>query len=401
MTTFELRHSWNPFTDPQRLRNDIVPQERPVRRVGRGQNLMTVIFTRIAVDVAAVKILHARLDKFGRFSEPVDSGLNNCLTVKPNVDQFPKHFIRDIVLTLCEEGHCAIVPTSTSRNPNFTEGYNVEELRVGRVTEYATDMVLVNTYNREKGIREDVWYRKDYAAVIENPFFGVMNSSNATLQRLNQKLHLLDTSDARASSGRLDVIIQLPYNVKTELRAQQAEKRRQALESQLNSSSHGVAYTDGVEKVIQLNRPVENTLQTQIQDLNNQMLDQVGLTPAIMNGTADETAMKNYQTRTVAAYLDAITEAMTATFLSKTARTQGQAVIAIDDPFKRIPADKVADIADKFTRNEILTANEVRAILGIRAYPDPKADELRNSNMPADDLAPVKQEGVPDGTEEA
>lgn len=391
-----IRHGWNAFTSQDPL--DRVPSydigmssfgTRPDRiqiRLSNERSIISSIYTRLAIDVASVQMLHVRLDKNKRFVEEVDSGLNSCLTLSANIDQRARAFRQDVAMTLFDKGVAAIVPVDTTMNPNKTGGYDIKTLRVGEVIEWFPQHVKVNVYNELSGRREDLILSKAIVAIVENPLYAVMNEPNSTLQRLVRKLNLLDAVDEASSSGKLDLIIQLPYVVKSEARKQQAEQRRKDIEFQLKGSQYGIAYTDGTEKITQLNRPAENNLLKQVEYLTGLLYNQLGLTEDVMNGTADEKSMLNYMNRTIEPVLTAITESMKYTFLTSTARTQMQSVEYYRDPFKLVPIEDIAEIADKFTRNEILTSNEVRQIVGFKPADDPKANELRNSNMPQSEL---------------
>ena len=395
-----LQHAWNAFRNNRDPTEDIgavypltkdpvtvgyTSSIRPDRvRLTRGKerSIITAIYNRISLDVAAVNIQHVRVDDNQRFLETIKSGLNECLSVEANTDQTGRQLIQDAVMSMFDEGCVAIVPTDTDINPEITGGYNILSLRTAKITQWRPDSVQVNLYNERKGIKEEIILPKSMVAIVENPFYAVMNEPNSTLQRLMRKLVLKDMVDESTSTNRLDMIIQLPYTIKTEMRQAEAEKRRKKIEEQLTDSKLGIAYIDATEKVTQLNRSLENNLLEQIRDLKNQLYEQLGLTDAIMNGTADEKAMLNYYSRTVEPILTVLCEEMRRKFLTKTARTQGQNIMYFQDHFKLVPVNNIADIADKFTRNEILTANEVRSILGMKPSDDPKADELRNSNMP-------------------
>lgn len=400
-----LAHAWNAFTDQDELNRqtgfDLGASYggRPDRHrmtMSNERSITSSIFTRISIDVASVDIRHVRLDEHERYIEDVTSGLNNCLKVEANIDQAARHFRQNIAMTVLDRGVACIVPVDTTINPQLSGGYDILSLRVGEVTQWMPRHVRVSLYNDKTGRREEVTLEKRVVAIIENPLYAVMNETNSTLQRLIRKLNLLDTIDEQAGSGKLDMIIQLPYVVKTETRRQQAEQRRKDIEFQLKGSQYGIAYTDGTEKITQLNRPVENNLLTQVKYLEELLYSQLGLTKEIMDGTADEAAMLNYINRTVEPLLAAISEAMKRTFLTKTARTQGQSIEYFRDPFKLVPLSQIAEISDKFTRNEIASSNEIRQAIGWRPSKDPKADELRNSNMPAplDETAVVAEESV-------
>lgn len=352
------------------------------------RSIVTSIYNRLAMDVADINIRHVRVDEDDRFAEEMKSKLNDCLRFEANIDQPARSFRQDIAMTLFTSGVAAIVPTDTSDNPAMTPSYDIYSMRVGTVVTWYPKHVRVSVYNESVGRREEIVLPKAQVAIVENPLYSVMNEPNSTLQRLIRKLSLLDSVDEQSASGKLDLIIQLPYTIKTEARREQADQRRRDIELQLKGSQYGIAYTDGTEKITQLNRPVENNLMKQVEYLTLMLYGQLGITDTILNGTADEKTMLNYTNRTVSPILTAITEAMTTTFLTKTARTQGQRIRYFTDPFKLVPLNSIAEIADKFTRNEILTSNEIRSIIGIKPASDPKADELRNSNMPQQDTEP-------------
>ena len=346
------------------------------------RTIITSIYTKLAVDVASYDIRHIRKDEQDRYLEDITSGLNYCLSSSANLDQTGRHLLLDAALTLLSGGTIAIVPVETTRDPRFTEAYDVEQLRVGTVQDWFADRVRVSVYNERTGQRQDVMMLKRNVAIIENPFYSIMNEPNSTLQRLTRKFALLDAADEEASSGKLDILIQLPYVVKNETRRKQADLRRKEIEFQLKGSRYGIAYIDGTEKVTQLNRPVENNLLPQIRDLTERLYNELGLTKAVMEGTADEAAMLNYFDRTIDPIIRAITEGMERIFLSKTARSQRQGLWYYRDPFRIVPISQIADIADKLARNEIASSNDIRVIIGWKPSKDPKADELRNSNMP-------------------
>lgn len=392
-----LVHAWNTFNtrDEQEILNtspfDGIFNEsvsfgsRPDNfrsRVTNERSLVASIYTRIAVDFASVSIRHVRLDNDERFVETLNSGLNDCLRVEANIDQAGRMFRQDVISTLLDKGVIAVVPVDTSLDPNVSGGYDIRTLRVGEIVAWYPKHVKVSLYNERTGKRQDKILEKSFVAIIENPMYMVMNEPNSTLQRLLRKLTLLDVVDEASSSGKLDLIIQLPYVVKTETKKQQAEQRRKDIEFQLKGSKYGIAYTDGTEKITQLNRPAENTLLKQVEYLTAMLYSQLGLTESIMNSTADEATMLNYYNRTVEPLLDAVSEEFRRKFLTKTARTQGQSVEYYRDPFKFVPISQIAEISDKFTRNEIASSNEMRGAIGWRPSKDPKADELRNSNMP-------------------
>ena len=392
--TDRLMHAWNAFSNWEQRSPNLSQQYgltqsfRPDRnslRITNERSIIASILTRMAMDVASIDLLHVRLDEDKRFLEEIDSGLNNCLTVEANLDQAARAFRQDIAQTLFDEGVAAIVPVDTTLNPNVTGGYDILTLRVGKITEWMPKHIKVDLYNEEKGKRQQIVIPKKMAAIVENPLYSVMNEPNSTLQRLMRALNTMDTMDEKNAQGKLDLIIQLPYTIKSEARQQQAEKRRKDIEFQLTGSKYGIAYTDATEKVTQLNRPVENNLLQKVEYLTKMLYSQLGLTEEIMSGTADERAMLNYNNRTIEPVVTAIVEAMRRTFLTKTARSQRQSIVATRNPFRLVPVDQIAEIADKFTRNEIMTANEIRSVIGMRPADDPKADELRNSNMPQEE----------------
>lgn len=399
-----LAHAWNAFTniDGSRLQAydyGVAYGGRPdrIRLTSTNErSIITSIYNRLAIDIAAVPIKHVRLDSDGRYLEDIESGLNYCLTVEANIDQAARALRQDIATTLFDRGVAAIVPVDTSVDPKNSASFEIQTLRVGEITQWMPKHIKVALYNEAVGRREEVILEKRFVAIVENPFFAVMNEPNSTLQRLIRKLNLLDANDEAASSGKLDMIIQLPYVIKSEARRQQAQQRRTDIEVQLKGSKYGIAYTDGTEKITQLNRPVENTLLGQIEYLMKTLYSQLGITDTILNGTADEATMINYTNRTIEPVVSAIVESLHRTFLTKTARTQKQSITFFRDPFKLVPISQLAEIADKFTRNEIASSNEFRQFIGMRPSKDPKADQLRNSNMPQSELgqdvssAPVK-----------
>lgn len=355
--------------------------DRP-RLSGRNErSIITAIFNRISLDVAGIAIRHCRLDKDGRYMEDMDSELNNCLTVEANIDQTARSFIQDITMSALDEGGVAIVPVYTTADPALTDSYDILSMRTGKILEWYPEKVLVQVYNERKGEKEDILLSKRQVGILENPLYAVINEQNSTFKRLSRKLSLLDVTDERTASGKLDLLIQLPYAIKSETRRQQAEIRRKDIEKQLTGSKYGVAYIDSTEKVVQLNRSLENNLMKQIEYLQNLLFSQLGITQEILNGTADEQTMLNYNNRTIEPFISAIADEMKRKFLSRTARTQGQSIMYFREPFKLVPVNSVAEIADKFTRNEIMTANEIRQVIGMKPSKDPKADELRNSNI--------------------
>ena len=383
-----VRHGWNAFRynrDPTIRYADTggghhYRPDRPRLSRGNERSIVTAIYNRIAMDAAAIDIRHVRLDEDGRYKEEIDSELNKCLSMRANLDQTARAFRQDIYLSMMDEGCVAIVPVDADVDPNGTETYDIFSMRTGRIIEWFPKHVKVRVYNEETGEKEDIKIHKKRVAIIENPFYAVMNEPNSTMQRLIRKLNLLDAVDEKASSSKLDLIIQLPYVVKTPLKREQAEQRLHDIEDQLKGP-YGIAYTDGTERITQLNRPVENNLLKQIEYLTSMLYSQLGITQGVMDGTADEKTMLNYQNRTVEPLVAAAVDGTKTTFLSKTARTQKQSIMSFRDPFKLTPAEQLAEIADKFTRNEIATSNEIRQVIGWKPSRDPKADQLRNSNL--------------------
>ena len=345
------------------------------------RTVVSAIYNRIAVDASSITIQHVRLDENGRFNETIDSGLNSCLNLSANIDQTGRSFVEDIVLTMLDEGVVAVVPVDTDVDPKLTDSYEIFTMRVGKITEWFPDSVRVKLYNDRNGEKEEIMVLKKNAAIIENPFYSVMNEPNGTMRRLIQKLNLLDSVDEQSSSGKLDLIIQLPYVIKNEARRAQAEERRRQIEDQLSGSKYGIAYTDGTEKITQLNRSLENNLLKQIEYLTALAYSQLGITQEIMNGTADEAAMTNYYSRMIEPIVSAIVDEFKRKFLTKTARSQRQSITFYRDPFKLVPIGTVAEMADKFTRNEIMSSNEFRQVIGLKPSKDPRADELRNKNL--------------------
>lgn len=390
-----LRSAWNAFStqgktidSPEFLgpvSYEGVYSSRPDRsrfRVTNERTIISSIYTRMSIDVASISIRHTRHDSNDRYLEDVVSGLNDCLTLEANIDQSARAFRQDIAQTLFDKGVAAIVAVDTTMDPRISGSYDVRTMRVGEVVEWYPYHVKLSVYNERKGKRENIVLPKNTVAIVENPLYSVMNEQNSTLQRLIRKLSLLDSVDEASSSGKLDLIIQLPYVIKSDARRQQAEQRRKDIEFQLKGSQYGIAYTDGTEKVTQLNRPAENNLLNQIEYLVGMLYSQLGLTPEILNGTASEETMLNYYARTIEPIVGAVTEAMKRVFLTKTARTQGQSIDYFRDPFKLVPVSKMGEIADKFARNEIFSSNEIRQFMGVKPSKDPKADQLVNSNMP-------------------
>jgi hypothetical protein len=354
-------------------------------RISNELSLISSIYTRLSIDVASVDMRHVRLDDNNRYIKDIDSGLNNCLTVEANIDQAARAFRQDIAMTLFDKGVAVLIPVETTVNPERSGGFDILTIRVGDVVGWYPRHVRVSVYNESTAKREEITLHKSTVAVVENPLYTVMNEPNSTLQRLLHKLILLDAIDEQSASGKLDLIIQLPYVIKSEARREQAEQRRKDVEFQLKGSQYGIAYTDGTEKITQLNRPAENNLMSQVEYLTAMLYGQLGLTEEVMNGTADEKAMLNYWNRTIEPVLTAMTESMRRSFLTKTARTQKQDVMFFRDPFRLVPIENIAEIADKFTRNEIMTSNEIRQVVGLPPHSDPKADKLMNSNMPQSD----------------
>lgn len=403
--TDRLKHAWNTFKnkDPTGYLNTGVSYTssyRPDRvRFSRGneRSIVTSVYNRIAIDAAAMNIRHVRLDKNGRFLEEMKSGLNKCLTIEANLDQTGRGFIQDVVMSMLDEGCVAIVPVDTDIDPEESDGVKILTMRTGKILSWYPKHVRVQLYNEETGRREEVTLPKSVVSIVENPLYAVINEPNSTMQRLIRKLSLLDVVDEKTSSGKLDLIIQLPYIIKTEARRQQAEARRKDIETQLAEGKYGIAYTDGTERITQLNRPVENNLMKQIEYLTNMLYSQLGITQSILDGTANEKTMLNYYNRTIEPILAAITDEMRRKFLSKTARSQNQTVTFFRDPFKLVPVNDLAEIADKFTRNAIMSSNEIRQIVGMKPSNDPKADELSNKNL--SESADQKKALLPAGSE--
>lgn len=394
-----LSHAWNAFKDPYKKNQDEIvstpdpigynygsisysfPDRRRYSTRGTDKTIAIAIYNRIATDVASASLQHIRTDDIGGFKEEIDSGLNNILTLEANIDQTNRAFIQDLTMSMLEEGVVAAVPVDTTINPNVSGSYDILTMRVGKVVGWYPEHICVELYNDKTGHRQQVTLPKKIVGIIENPFYTVMNEPNSTLQRLIHKLALLDAVDEQSSSGKMDLIIQLPYITKSKTRQDQAEERRKKLEQQLEGSKYGIGYIDGTERVIQLNRPLENNLMSQIEYLTSMLYSQLGMTAEILNGTASEDAMLNYYRRTVDVILNAIVDEFKRKFLTKTARSQGQTIRYFRDPFSLTPTTAIADIADKFTRNEILSPNEVRGIVGFKPSQDAKADELRNRNI--------------------
>jgi hypothetical protein len=362
------------------------------------RSIIASVYNRIGIDVSSIRIRHVRVDENEAYQEDLNTGLNNCLNVEANLDQSARAFIQDVVMSMCDEGVVAIVPVDTTLSPAVTGSYDVLTMRTGRIIQWYPEHVQVNVYNQRTGLHQDIIIPKTMVAIVENPLYAVMNEPNSVLKRLIDKLNLLDAIDKQSGSGKLDLLIQLPYAIKTETRRKQADNRRDLIEQQLQDSKYGIAYVDGTEKVTQLNRPAENNLMAQIEYLTRMLYSQLGMTEEVFEGTADELTMINYYNRTIEPMLSAITAAMSRVFITKTGRSQGQRLIAIRDPFKLVSAEVVAEMADKFTRNEILSSNEFRAIIGLRPSDDPKADELRNKNLNQQDVKVEEPVPVMDGS---
>lgn len=384
-----LKHAWNAFTGTDYTTyQDVGPSysSRPDRiRLTRGneRSIITSVYNRIALDVAALNVQHIRLDENGRFLSVIQDGLNTCLTVEANIDQTARAFIQDIVVSMLDEGCVAIVPVDTTYDPSVTGSYDIQTMRVGKILDWYPQHVRVRLYNERTGTKENILVPKSTVAIVENPLYAVVNEPNSTMQRLIRKLNLLDVIDEQSGSGKLDLIIQLPYVIKTEARRQQAENRRKDIEAQLSGTKYGIAYADGTERITQLNRSVNNNLMSQIEYLTSMLYSQLGITQSILDGTADEKTMLNYNNRTIEPIISAIVDEMKRKFLTKTARSQSQSISFFRDPFKLVPVNDIAEIADKFTRNEIMTSNEIRQVIGMKPSDDPRADELRNKNLSA------------------
>lgn len=383
-----MKHAWNLFAneDTPKRRSPTgssysVNPTRPRYTRGNERTTVTAVYSRIAVDSASIKMRHIRLDSEGRYVDNMDTLLNNCLTVESNIDQTSRAFMQDIVASLLDEGCIAVVPIVTSKDPDITNAFDIETMRTARITQWYPEHVNVLLYDDRTGMKREVTVPKSQVAIIENPLYAVMNEPNSTMQRLIAKLNMLDNVDEATSSGNLDLLVQLPYPVKTEAKKNLAEERRKAIEEQLNDAKYGVAYIDGTEKVTQLNRPIENNLMKQIEYLTNLLFSQLGITQGVLDGTADDKTMNNYYNRTIEPILGAIVDEFNRKFLTKTARTQLQAIQYFRDPFKLISVSDLPDVVDKFTRNEVLTSNEVRQIIGLKPSKDPAADELRNKNI--------------------
>ena len=383
-----LQHAWNAFMnrDPTYNYQDLgnsysIRPDRPRFTRGNERSIVTSVYNRIALDVSAISIQHVRLDDNGRFKEQMNTSLNNCLTLSANTDQTGRAFIQDAVMSMLDEGCVAIVPIDTTTNPNISDSYDILTMRTAKILDWYPNHVRIRVYNEKTGRQEETIVPKKMVAIVENPLYAVINEPNSTMQRLVRKLSLLDVTDEQTASGKLDLIIQLPYVIKTEARRQQAEERRKSIEMQLAGSKYGIAYTDGTERITQLNRSLENNLMKQIEYLTSMLYSQLGITQSILDGTADEKTMLNYYSRTIEPIISAIVDEMKRKFLTKTARSQHQSIVFFRDPFKLVPVNDIAEIADKFTRNEIMTSNEIRQIVGMKPSNDPKADKLINSNL--------------------
>lgn len=382
-----FRRAWNAFLnrDPTNYSNIGTSYsyrpDRPRLTRGNERSIITAIFNRIALDVASIDIRHCILDKDDRFQSIKDSGLNDCLSLEANIDQTGRAFIQDVVMSMLDEGCVAIVPVDTTDDPDITMGYDINTMRTGKIVEWYPAHVKVRLYNDRTGNKQEVIFSKRSVGIVENPLYAIINEPNSTMQRLIRKLNLLDVVDEQSCSGKLDLIVQLPYSIKTPSRREMAETRRKDIEMQLSGSKYGIAYMDGTEKITQLNRPVENNLMSQVEYLTNMVYSQLGITQSILEGSADEQTMLNYTSRCIEPIISAIVDEMKRKFLSKTARTQKQTILFFREPFKLVPVSAIAEIADKFTRNEIMSSNEVRQKIGMKPSSDPKADQLINSNI--------------------
>ena len=387
-----LKNAWNAFFNrdpPEEYRyvdfgtSYTYRPDRPRFTRGNERSIVTSVYNRIALDVAAIRIRHVQLDKNDRYLEDIDSGLNSCLSLEANADQTGRAFIQDVVMSMLDEGCVAIVPVDTTINPRLSSSYDILSLRTGKILEWYPKHVKVRVYNEQTGNKEDITLAKKNICIIENPLYAVINEPNSTMQRLIRKLNILDAIDEQSGSGKLDLIIQLPYVIKTEARRKQAEDRRKDIEKQLSGSKYGIAYTDGTERITQLNRAVDNNLMKQIEYLTSMLYSQLGITQSIMDGSADEKTLLNYQNRAIEPIISAIVDEMKRKFLTKTARSQKKSILFFNDPFKLVPVSDLSEMADKFTRNEIMSSNEIRQIIGLKPSADPKADELRNKNLSA------------------
>ena len=398
-----LKHAWNAFINNKdsTINYGVLGSSyyyRPDRQRFTGGNertIVTSVYNRIALDVSAVDIKHVRVDENDRYKETINSGINSCFNTEANIDQTGRAFIQDIVMSMLDEGCVAIVPIDTTTSPVNSNTYDILSMRTGKILQWYPNHVQVRVYNEKTGNKEDIILPKSSVGIIENPLYAVINEPNSTMQRLIRKLSLLDAVDEQSGSGKLDLIIQLPYTIKTEARRKQAEMRRKEIEMQLTGSKYGIAYTDGTEHITQLNRPIENNLMKQIEYLTSMLYSQLGITQSILDGTADEKTMLNYYSRTIEPIISAIVDEMKRKFLTKTARSQGQSFLFFRDPFKLVPVNDIANVADTFTRNEILSSNEIRQLIGIKPSSDPKADMLRNSNLNQADQEVVQEEETP------
>ena len=399
-----LQHGWNAFINSRDPTIGVrsygtgytYRPDRPRLTRGNERSIVTSVYNRIALDASSISIQHVMLDDNGRFLSVIDSALNRCLNLSANLDQTGRAFLQDAVMSMMDEGCVALVPTDTTLDPENTGSFDIESIRTGKILEWYPSSVKVRVYNEKTARREDLILKKKNVAIVENPLYAVMNEPNSTMQRLIRKLVLLDAVDEQSGSGKLDLIIQLPYTIKTEARRQQAENRRRDIEEQLRGSKYGIAYTDGTERVTQLNRPVENNLMNQIKYLTETLYGQLGITQGILDGTADDKTMLNYYNRTIEPIISAIVDEMKRKFLTRTALTQKKTIMFFRDPFKLVPVNDIAEIADKFTRNEILTSNEIRQIIGIKPSDDPKADRLKNSNISRPDDKDVQSDPIPE-----
>ena len=404
-----LKNAWNAFfsrSPTENYRYNIGESysyrpDRPRLTRGNERTIVTSIINRIALDVSSIDIKHVRLDESGRYLEDINSGLNDCLTIEANIDQTARAFIQDAVMSMLDEGCVALVPVDTTIDPTKSNSYDILSMRTGKILEWYPNHIKVSVYNERTGKKEDITLPKKSVAIVENPLYAVINQPNSTMQRLIRKLSLLDAVDEQSSAGKLDLIIQLPYVIKSEARRQQAEARRKDIEMQLSGSKYGIAYTDGTERITQLNRPIENNLMKQIEYLTSMLYSQLGITQAVLDGTADEKTMLNYYSRSIEPMVSAIVDEMKRKFLTKTARTQKQSILFFRSPFKLVPVNDLAEIADKFTRNEIMTSNEIRQVIGMKPSADPKADQLINSNIAHPNQETLMEEGVDPYAEEA
>lgn len=403
-----LVHAWNAFRnrDPTSFQGNSIGSysyrpDRPRFSIGNDRSIVTAVYNRIAMDVAAISIKHCRLDENDRFTEVINSKLNECLNLEANIDQCGRAFIQDVVMSMLDEGCVAIVPVDTTMNPKITDSYDITSMRTGKILEWYPKHVKVKVYNENTGEKQEVILPKRMVAIVENPLYAIINEPNSTMKRLVRKLSLLDAIDEQSGSGKLDLIIQLPYTIKTEARREQANRRRKDIEDQLSGSKYGIAYTDGTERITQLNRPVENNLMKQIEYLTSMLYSQLGITQAVLDGTADEKTMLNYTNRCLEPIISAIIDEMKRKFLTKTARTQKQTIMFFRDPFKLVPVNELAEIVDKFTRNEVMSSNEFRPIMGLKPSSDPRADQLVNKNIAQpDDKVTAKEETMGEVNEE-